>query len=491
MNFVESLVKALYPNETCMRPTTVVKRDGQLVPFDVIHIAQAITRAQHAVGIEDPAQADELARVVLEHLERACDQPSLGIEDVQDAVVHVLQESGNYEAAIAYARYRDARERFRRTRRLLGEHNAAPHLSVVDPDGRRRQWDRVWLRDLLVTRYGIDEKAANDAILQVEENLADSSMTELSTPLLLSLIDAALVRCGMHDLAAERAPLRVERTLARCMLEKSGDGQAAVIGCGRAAFEQLSLAERVPQQVTALYSRGRLWVDGFDDPRRGSHHQATVDGTSNPWQVLTQAFTLAAEAKRHWRRISLVLPPSILGHLERGATTLVQSITALAHLGFIYLYCDGRTPLLSRWPFPEGRVSIATYNDDFLLLRQLQEMRLPLLSGPHLMQGNYRSRVTVESAINAQGLEGEYSQMDSLAMALVAAVRVRLSQLGDSPIFSGGELRFAIFGLPANSASNDYLERQVVQEGLRNGLTLSRGAHLTEEACIHLGRLLE
>ena len=35
-----------------MRPTTVVKRDGQLVPFDVVRIAHAITRAQHAVGIE-------------------------------------------------------------------------------------------------------------------------------------------------------------------------------------------------------------------------------------------------------------------------------------------------------------------------------------------------------------------------------------------------------------------------------------------------------
>ena len=42
-------------------------------------------------------------------------------------------------------------------------------------------------------------------------------------------------------------------------------------------------------------------------------------------------------------------------------------------LGFVFLYCDGRTPLLTRWPFPGGRVSIATYNDDFLLLRQLQE----------------------------------------------------------------------------------------------------------------------
>ena len=40
-----------------MRPTTVVKRDGQLVPFDVVRIAHAITRAQTAVGIEDAAQA--------------------------------------------------------------------------------------------------------------------------------------------------------------------------------------------------------------------------------------------------------------------------------------------------------------------------------------------------------------------------------------------------------------------------------------------------
>ena len=177
-----------------MKPTTVVKRDGQLVPFDVVRIAHAVTRAQQAVGIEDVAQAEELARVVVEYLERACDQASLGIEDVQNAVVHVLQESGNYEAAIAYARYRDARERFRRTRRVLGEQTAAPHLFVVDPDGRRRPWERLWLQELLVTRYAINVKAADDAILQVEANLADSSLTQISTPLLLSLIDAALVR---------------------------------------------------------------------------------------------------------------------------------------------------------------------------------------------------------------------------------------------------------------------------------------------------------
>lgn len=474
-----------------MKPLTVTKRDGQCVPFDHARIAKAIARAQHAVGIDNDALADELARVVVEHLERGCDQPTLGIEEVQDAVVHVLQESGNYEVAMAYARYRDARERFRRSRQVLGERKDSPNLAVVDVDGRRRPWDRRWLGEWLCERYGLDAKAAADAIIQVEGMLADSSLTELTTPLLLSLVDAGLVRCGMHSVAAERAPLRVERPLARRMIEAAADGQQAVLGCGRAALEQLSLAERLPAQAVQLYCRGRLWIDGLDDPRRGSHFTATIDGTTNPWQVLTQAFSLAADAKRHWRRVSLVLPPSILGHVERGGTSLVQPIAALANLGFIFLYCDGRTPLLSRWPFPGGRVSIATYNDDFLLLRQLQELRLPLLSGPHLMQGGYRGRTTVESAINAQGLDGEYSQMDAVAMALVAGVRVRLAQLGSSPVFVGGDLRFAIFGLPTNSASYEYLERQVVQEGLRNDLTLVRSSHLTEEACIHLGRLLE
>jgi hypothetical protein len=76
-------------------------------------------------------------------------------------------------------------------------------------------------------------------------------------------------------------------------------------------------------------------------------------------------------------------------------------------------------------------------------------------------------------------------------MGLVAAARVRLAQLGPSPVFAGGEIRFAIFGLPSNSASHDYLERQVIQEGLRCGLTLTRNSNLPEEACVHLGRLLE
>jgi hypothetical protein len=474
-----------------MRPSRVVKRDGQMVPFEVARITSAISQAQRAVGNEDQALAAELARVVLEHLERISDQHSLGIEEIQDAVVHVLQESGNYDVAIAYLRYRDARERFRRSRRVSGEEMALPNLAVVDLEGRRRPWDRAWLQTMLCEQLGLAAKAATDVIVQVESFLADSPISELAAPLMLSLVDAALVRCGMHSTAEQHAPLRISRPYMREILSNAADGNIAVQACGHKALEQWSLTGCYSHEVIRQYCRGRLWIDGVDDPRRGSQLTISLEGSSNPWQVITQAFTLAGEAASTWRRCSIVLPPSILGHLERGAVGLVKPIVALSSLAFVHLYCDGRTPLLEQWPFVGRRVSIATYADDFLLLRRLQELRLPLLSGPHLMQGGYRSRVVVELALNAQGLENEYSQMDLLAMALVSAAKVRLSQMGDDPVLAGGDIRFAIYGLPANSASNEYLERQVVQEGLRNGLTLARTTNLPEEACAHLGRLLE
>ena len=469
-----------------------MKRDGTEVPFEISRIGTAIAKALHAVSIDDPALADELARVVCEHLERTADQRRLNIEEVQDGVVHVLQESGYYAAAQAYIRYRDERERFRRERRLHvdGGATARPNLSVVDGDGRRRPWDRAWFTTLLTERYGLDAKAASDAVVQVETFLAGSALSEIGAPLVLSLVDAALVHCGMHAAAAERSPLRLDRAETRSALSSAGDGHQAVLATGNRALTQWSLAECYPAEVVRMFCRGRLWIDGLGDPRRGSQFTATIEAAPNPWQVLANAFALATEAGRRWRRVRLVLPQSILGHLERGTTALVPPITALAGISHVHLYCDGRTPLLQEWPFHGHRVSLATYNDDFLLLRQLQEMGLRLLSGARLMRGGYRARIAVELALNAQGLEGEYSQMDAMAMALASAAKIRLGQL-NLPAGSEAELRFAIYGLTLHGTSNEYLERQVVQEGLRLGIALTRGASLPEEACAHLGRLLE
>ncbi len=472
----------------------MIKRDGTPVPFTSERIAHAIAQAMHACACDDPALADELSHLVEEHLGRTCDAPQVGIEAIQDAVVHILQETGHYEVAITYARYRDDRERFRRSQRLGTDLPQQPiHLEVIDGQLRRRPWDRAWVTELLLGSYGLDDKGAHDAVMQVEASLAGSAVSEISAPLLFSLIDAALVRCGRHTQASRRSPLRVERGITRSTLAAATDGRQALEHAGRRLFEELAIAEDFPEQVVRLWCHGRLWIDGLDDPRRGSQFSATVDGLTNPWQVLATAFGLAAEAQRHWRRIRLILPPSVLGHLERGAKTLIEPITALARLAQVHLYCDGRTPLLQQWPFTGAAVSIATYHDDFLLLQRLQELGQPLLSGPHLMAGGYRRRVAVELALNAQGLEGEHAQLDALAMALASAARHRLDQLRAAPgvDLDGADLRFAIFGLPMASESSHYLERQILQEGVRQRLTLVRSANLPEDACAHLGRLLE
>jgi len=457
----------------------VIKRDGSTVAFEAGRIAQAIARALTAVGVRDDGLSAELAHVVEEHLARTAERDAVGLEEVQDAVVHVLQESGHYEVAITYARYRDARERSRRERRARGERRVAVHLDVTEADGRHRPWSAEWLIERLARRHQLSGMQAVDVLAVVEDQLAQSPATELSVALVDALVESALVRLGLTANALSHGDVRVPREELRAALD-AADGGKALAAAGRAAFRQEAAHGALPPAVARLWSRGRLWVDGLDDPLRGAQTTQVVEQAGNPWQVIAMAAAQAIDGASAWRRVRLVLPPSILGHLERGSTLLHEPINAIARKAQVLLYCDGRTPLLERWPF---------YNDDFLLARQLAERNLPLLSGAQYARGGWQHRVAVEVALNAQGLEKEWSQLDLLAMGAGIAATTRLARL-PAPL-RDGELRFAIYGLAAGSPSVDYLERQVVQEGLRQGLAFTRASNLPAEACAHLGRLLD
>lgn len=471
-----------------MKPASVLKRDGSAVPFEAGRIAQAIARALAAVGVRDDGLSSELAQVVEEHLGRTAERAAVGLEEVQDAVVHVLQESGHYEVAIAYARYRDARERARRERRARGDRHVPLHLEVTEPDGRHRAWSADWLVERLARRHLLSGVQAIDVLAVVEDQLAQSPATELSVALVDALVEGALVRLGLTANALAHGDVRVPREELRAALE-CGDGCKALSLAGRAAFRQEAAHGSLPPAVAKLWSRGRLWVDGLDDPLRGAQATSVIEQAGNPWQVIAMAAAHAIEGACSWRRVRIVLPPSILGHLERGSTLLHEPINAIARTAQVLLYCDGRTPLLERWPFAGSQVGLAIYNDDFLLARQLTERNLPLLSGAQYARGGWQHRVAVEVALNAQGLENEWSQLDLLAMGAGTAATTRLARLPAGA--REGDLRFAIFGLAAGSPSVDYLERQVVQEGLRQGLSFTRAANLPAEACAHLGRLLE
>ncbi len=104
--------------------STLVKRTGEVVPFDRDKIRLAIYKATAAVGRHDDALADRTTRQVLEALAEAySEDEAVTVEDVQDLVERVLIRSGEADLAKAYILYRHERSRLRSGRRTAGKGN--------------------------------------------------------------------------------------------------------------------------------------------------------------------------------------------------------------------------------------------------------------------------------------------------------------------------------------------------------------------------------
>ncbi|TCL42599.1 anaerobic ribonucleoside triphosphate reductase [Harryflintia acetispora] len=92
--------------------TTIVKRDGRTVLFDIQKIAQAIFKAAQALGGQDFDTALELAKEVVRRLEEeGATTPS--VEHIQDTVEEVLVDSGHARTAKEFIIYRAQRSRVR------------------------------------------------------------------------------------------------------------------------------------------------------------------------------------------------------------------------------------------------------------------------------------------------------------------------------------------------------------------------------------------
>ncbi|MEA5055765.1 MAG: ribonucleoside triphosphate reductase [Propionicimonas sp.] len=98
-------------------PEAVIKRDGTTASFDVERIRSAIARAGAATGELDGAEAHLLARQVCVRLARRGTPPH--VEEIQDAVEHLLIDSGYTATARAYIVYREQHTRLRDTRNAM------------------------------------------------------------------------------------------------------------------------------------------------------------------------------------------------------------------------------------------------------------------------------------------------------------------------------------------------------------------------------------
>lgn len=93
--------------------TTIKKRDGRSVPFNLEKVANAIFKAARAVGGDNYKESLELSYKVCEYIEENLKTKMPTVEQVQDAVEKILIEDGHFKTAKSFILYRAERTRVR------------------------------------------------------------------------------------------------------------------------------------------------------------------------------------------------------------------------------------------------------------------------------------------------------------------------------------------------------------------------------------------
>ncbi|SFT99236.1 ribonucleoside-diphosphate reductase subunit alpha [Halomonas saccharevitans] len=133
---------------TAPKALRVIKRNGDVMPFDADKIAVAMSKAFIAVEGDNAAASSRVRDFVrqsteaIEHafVRRMPDGGTLHIEDIQDQVELALMRGGEQKVARAYVLYR---EEHARARAAAGDAIQKPHpsLNITLPDGSVRPLD--------------------------------------------------------------------------------------------------------------------------------------------------------------------------------------------------------------------------------------------------------------------------------------------------------------------------------------------------------------
>ena len=114
----------------------VIKRDGQIVDFDIKKIANAITKAFDAKQRQYcESVIDFLALKVTADFEPKVKDDRIAVEDIQDSVEAVLSEAGYADVAKAYILYRKQREKIRNMKSTMLDYK-----SLVDSYVKATDW---------------------------------------------------------------------------------------------------------------------------------------------------------------------------------------------------------------------------------------------------------------------------------------------------------------------------------------------------------------
>ncbi|NLZ82429.1 MAG: ribonucleoside triphosphate reductase [Clostridiales bacterium] len=118
----------------------VTKRDGQVAEFDLKKISNAITKAFKAT---EKFYTDDIInllalRVTADFQDKIKDD-MINVEDVQDSVEHILEQSGYTDVAKAYILYRKNREKIRNMKSTILDYKELVNSYVKEEDWRVKE----------------------------------------------------------------------------------------------------------------------------------------------------------------------------------------------------------------------------------------------------------------------------------------------------------------------------------------------------------------
>ncbi len=118
----------------------VVKRDGEVVDFNLVKISDAISKAFTAT---QKSYTDEIInllslRVTSDFQDKVKGQ-TISVEDIQDSVEHVLEHTGYTDVAKAYILYRKNREKIRNMKSTFLDYKEIVNSYVKEEDWRVKE----------------------------------------------------------------------------------------------------------------------------------------------------------------------------------------------------------------------------------------------------------------------------------------------------------------------------------------------------------------
>lgn len=131
---------------------TVLKRNGQVVPFNVEKIVKAIYKVSVAVGEENWELAEELGAEVVKRVAETKKGATPEVEEIQDMVEQVLIDTGHAKMAKSYILYREHRADIR--------HQKEQILNKAEIDEVDKKFDLNALR-VLASRYLVKDEEGN------------------------------------------------------------------------------------------------------------------------------------------------------------------------------------------------------------------------------------------------------------------------------------------------------------------------------------------